>query len=64
VLVNALFHFSELNSELELLESGRNMDLTEDQANALWTLMCTASDSLASNIPSSVARSPPDGAGE
>jgi hypothetical protein len=34
-LVAALSHFSELKSELELLGSGCNADLTEDQADAL-----------------------------
>jgi hypothetical protein len=33
----ALSHFLELGIELELLVSRRNVDLTEDQVNALWT---------------------------
>jgi hypothetical protein len=59
-----LVRFSELKSELELLGSGSNADLTDDQADALWTLVDKASDSLVSLIPSSVPRDPPDGVGE
>jgi hypothetical protein len=36
-LAAALSRFSELGTELELLGSGRNADLTEDQVDALWT---------------------------
>jgi hypothetical protein len=57
LLVASLSHFLELKSELELLGFGRNADLIEDHADA-------ASDSLASLVPSSVARDPPDGTGE
>jgi hypothetical protein len=64
VLVAALSHFLELKSKLELLESERNADLIEDQADALLSRVCVASDSLASLIPSSVARDPTDSAGE
>jgi hypothetical protein len=32
-------HFSELKTEREFLASRRNVDLTEDQANALWPLV-------------------------
>jgi hypothetical protein len=56
-------HFSELRSELELLGSGRNVGPTEDMADALFTLVRTASDSLASYVLSSVVRGPPDGVG-
>jgi hypothetical protein len=59
-----LSHFLELKSELELLGSGRNADLTEDQADALWPLVDAASDLLVLFIPSSVAHDPSDGAGE
>jgi hypothetical protein len=59
-LVATLSHFLELQTELELLRSGRIVDLTEDQADALSPLMSAASDSLASLIPSSVARDPPN----
>jgi hypothetical protein len=64
VLVAAVLLFPELKPELELLGSGRNADQTEDEADALWTWVCMASDSLASYIPSSVARGHPDGLGE
>jgi hypothetical protein len=57
-------HFSELKFELELLRSGRNADLTEDEADALWTWVCVALESLASCVPFSVASSHPDSAGE
>jgi hypothetical protein len=46
-LVAAMSHFLELKSELQLLGSGCNVDLTEDQADALWTRVRMASDSLA-----------------
>jgi hypothetical protein len=36
----------------------------EDEANALWTRVRTASNSLVMHIPSLVARDPPDGMGE
>jgi hypothetical protein len=36
VLVAALSHFSELETKLELLRSGHNTDLMEDQVDALW----------------------------
>jgi hypothetical protein len=63
-LVVAMWHFSELKSELELLRFRRNADLIEDQAESLWTRVRVASNSLASHVPSSVACSPPDGTGE
>jgi hypothetical protein len=63
-LFAALSHFLELKSKLELLESRHNADLTVDQADALWTQVRAASDSLASHIPPTVACSPPDNAGE
>jgi hypothetical protein len=59
-----LCHFSELKSELELLRSGQNVDLTDDQADALWPLVSAASDSLVSILPSSHARIPHDDVGE
>jgi hypothetical protein len=37
VLVAALSHFLELDSELELLGSGCNADLMKDQVDAFWT---------------------------
>jgi hypothetical protein len=63
-LVAALSHFLELKSELEMLGSRSNANLTEDQAYALWTWVRVASDSLASHVPPSVAHSPPDGMGQ
>jgi hypothetical protein len=63
-LVTALLHFPELEAELELLRSGCNMALREDQVNALWALAFPASDFLASHIIPSFAHGPPDGAGE
>jgi hypothetical protein len=62
MLVATMLHFLELRSELELLGSGRNVDLIEDEVVALWTRVCLASDSQPSCVPSSV--SPPDGTGE
>jgi hypothetical protein len=64
VLVATLSHFLELKTKLGLLGSGRNVNLVEDEVDALWTWVSAASDSLASNAPSSVARSSIDGAGE
>jgi hypothetical protein len=63
-LVAASSHFLELKTELELLGSGRNVDLTEDQVDSLWPLVSVASDSLVSLVPSSVAHDSPDGVGE
>jgi hypothetical protein len=64
VLVATLSHFLELKSEMEFLGSRCNADLTKDQVDALWPLVDVASDSLASLVPSSVARDPLDGAWE
>jgi hypothetical protein len=63
-LVATLSPFLELKSKLELLGSGRNANLIEDQADALWPLVDVNLDSLASLVPSLVACDPPDGAGE
>jgi hypothetical protein len=63
-LVPTVSHFLELKTELEVLRSGRNADLIEDEANALWTQVHVTSDSLASYVPSSIAHNPPDGVGE
>jgi hypothetical protein len=62
-LVAAVSHFLELKSELALLGSRRNADLTKHEADALWTRVHVASHLLASYVPSSVARGPPNGAG-
>jgi hypothetical protein len=61
MLVAAVSHFPELKPELELLWSGHNTDLTKDEADVVWTRVRMASGSLASYVPSSVARGPPDG---
>jgi hypothetical protein len=52
VLVAIVLHFLELKPELE------------DEADALWTWVHAASDSLALYVASSVARGPPDGTRE
>jgi hypothetical protein len=63
-LATALLHFPEIETELELLGSGRNADLMEDQVDALWTQACQASESLALFIPQLVAHGSRDGMGE
>jgi hypothetical protein len=60
VLVAAVSHFPQL----EVLGSSRNADLTEDEADALWTWVRAAADSLASYVPSLIVRNPLDGEGE
>jgi hypothetical protein len=50
-LVTALLHFLELKSELDLLRSGQNVDLSDDQANAIWPLVSMASTLLALLVP-------------
>jgi hypothetical protein len=62
-LVAALSHFPELKSELELLGFGQNVDLIDDEADSIWPLVSMASDSLASLVPSSIVRDPPDDSG-
>jgi hypothetical protein len=62
-LAAALSHFIELGTELALLGSRRNTDLTDDDVDALWTQACPASDSLTSYVPLSIAYNPPDGVG-
>jgi hypothetical protein len=51
-LVSTLWHFPELKSELEVLGSGQNVDLTDDQVDVIWPLVSAASDLLASLVPS------------
>jgi hypothetical protein len=63
-LVAALSHFLELEAEVELLRSGCNVDLTDDQADVLWTWVHATSDSLVSYVPPLVTHSPPDSAWE
>jgi hypothetical protein len=59
-LVVILSHFHELKSELELIGSGRDANLSDDQVDALWPLVSVALDSLASLVPSSLAHEPPN----
>jgi hypothetical protein len=63
-LVAVMLHFPELKSELELLGSEGNVDLTDHEVDALWTRVREDLDSLVPYVPSSVACNPPDGAGE
>jgi hypothetical protein len=37
LLATTVLHFPELEAEPELLGSGHNVDLMEDQVDALWT---------------------------
>jgi hypothetical protein len=64
MLVTALSHISELDAKLELLGSGCNVDLMEDEVDALWTRVRATSNSLASHVLPSVAHIPPDGTRE
>jgi hypothetical protein len=63
MLVAALSHFLELEPELELLRSGHNVELMEDQADALWTRVRATSNSLAPHVLPSVTHNPPDAVG-
>jgi Trp operon repressor len=45
-------------AKLEVLGSGCSVDLTKDEADALWTRVRVASDLLASHVSSSAARNP------
>jgi Trp operon repressor len=63
-LVATMSHFLELDADLEVLESDHFTGLTEDEVDALWSRVRVASDLLASHVPSSVARHPPDSVGE
>jgi hypothetical protein len=53
-----------LDTELEVPGSGRSVGLAEDEVDALWTRVRAASNSLALNVPHSIAHNPPDGTGE
>jgi hypothetical protein len=64
VLVAIVSHFLELKTELEVLGSSRSADLIKNETDALWIQVRVASDSLASHVPSSVARNPLDDARE
>jgi hypothetical protein len=63
-LVAAVSLFPQLKTELEVLKSRHNADLTEGEAESLWIQVRVASDSLASHVPSLIACNPPDDAGE
>jgi hypothetical protein len=52
-----------MKSELVLIGSRRKADLTDNQVDALWPVVITASDSLVSLIPFLFARDPPDDVG-
>jgi hypothetical protein len=54
----------ELEAELELLRSVRNVFLMEDWVDAFWILARPSSDLLVSYVLPSVARNPPNGVGE
>jgi hypothetical protein len=54
-----LVTFLELEHELELLGSEQDVDLSDNQADALWPLVSMISDLLASLIPSSFPLDPP-----
>jgi hypothetical protein len=56
--------FPKLDVDLEVLESERNAALTKGLVDAMWSHVRVAVDSLASHVPSSVARNPPDNAAE
>jgi hypothetical protein len=60
MLVVVLSNFSKLETELELLGSGRGADLSDDEVDALWPLVSMASDSLGSLVPSSLDHDSPD----
>jgi hypothetical protein len=63
-LVAMVLHFPELDADLEVLGSRHNAGLTKDEINPLRSRVRAAVDLLSSHVPSSVARSPPDSAGE
>jgi hypothetical protein len=63
-MVAAVSHFPEVDADLEVLRSGRNAGLTEGEVDALWSRVHKTIDSLASHVPSSIARNPPDSEGE
>jgi hypothetical protein len=62
-LVAFVSQFSELDADLEVLGSRRNVGLTEGEVDALWSQVRAARDSLASHVHSLVSCNPPDKAG-
>jgi hypothetical protein len=63
-LAISLSHFPKLEPKLELHGSKCNADLSEGSLDALWSQTHQASESLALNIPSLVARDSPDDIGK
>jgi hypothetical protein len=63
-LITALLHFPKLEPKLELLGSGRNVDLTKSQLDALCTRMRQASESLSLSVLPSDTRNSPNDAGK
>jgi hypothetical protein len=63
-LVATVLLFPELDVDLEVLSYGRNVGLTEDEVDALWSWVRATVDSLTSHIPPSTSCNPPDNAGE
>jgi hypothetical protein len=59
-----LSQFPKLEPELELLGSGHNADLTENQLDALWTWTRRTSESLSSSVLPSNAHNSPGDTGE
>jgi hypothetical protein len=57
--VATVSHVSELETKMEVLGSRRSTCLIEDEANALWTRVRAALDSLELYVPSSVACNSP-----
>jgi hypothetical protein len=64
VLFATLLHFPKLKYKLEVHGSRCNADPIEYQADALWTRVPAASDSLVSHVLPSITYSPPDSARE
>jgi hypothetical protein len=61
---STMSHFLELDADMEVLESGHSVGLTDDEVDALWSCVHPVVDSLASRVPSSVARNHSYGMGE
>jgi hypothetical protein len=54
MLVATVSHFQELEADLEVHGSGCSAGLTENEADALWSGVRMASDSLVAHVPSSM----------
>jgi hypothetical protein len=57
-----VLHFPELDIDLEVLRFRCSTRLTKDEVDALWSWVRAAADSLALDVPSSVARNISNGA--